>query len=202
VALIRRRAETLFSSATTVVLVALLLAGCAAGPAVHQDRSVVRGGVDRQIVEPAERATDSSREQAWTSSIRAPDPAASTDWETFPRTAEVLRSEIDDRAEDLRQGPIGDRAEQLAGLRLAASGRELLANGSFDGAVIALEKAISLYGANGYAYLFLASIHLAEGRRDQAREFTASARRYLPQGEGVEAELEGLAQAITAPAGR
>lgn len=151
------------------VFAGLLATGCAAGPAAG----------------PASHEPSLGQEAA-----------RSRDRETFPRTAAVLRDEIDEKAGALRDGPIGNRARELASLRLAASGRELLVSGSLDGALVSLQKAVSLYGANGYAYLFLASVHQAEGRPGQAREFVASARRYLPRDKGVEAELDGLARSL------
>jgi tetratricopeptide (TPR) repeat protein len=161
--------------AAFVLVPAAFVVGCAAGPAAT----------------PATETARASRAPERTDA-RAPD----ADWESFPRSAEALRAEIDERAAALRTGPIGSRAQQLASLRLAATARELIVSGSPDGALEALRKAVSLFGGNGYAYLFLASVHQAEGRRDQAREFAASARRYLPRDKGVQAELDALMRTL------
>jgi hypothetical protein len=162
--------------AALVLLPAAFVVGCAAGPAAT----------------PAAETARASRAPERAADARAPD----ADWESFPRSAEALRIEIDERAAALRTGPIGSRAQQLASLRLAATARELILSGSPDGALAALRKAVSLFGGNGYAYLFLASVHQAEGRRVQAREFAASARRYLPRDEGVQAELDALTRTL------
>jgi tetratricopeptide (TPR) repeat protein len=162
--------------AAPVLAAVALLAGCAAGA-------------------KATRATPASPGPERPPAA-APTRGGTAEAATFPRTTAVLHDDIRDRAEALRAGPIGNRARELASLRLAASGRELLVSGSAAGALAALEKAISLYGANGYAYLFLASVHQAEGRRDEARQAAANARRYLPGDEGVQAELEGLLRSI------
>lgn len=167
--------------AALFLLPAAFVVGCAAGPAAT----------------PATETARASRAPERAADARAADArAADADWESFPRSAEALRIEIDERAAALRTGPIGSRAQQLASLRLAATARELILSGSPDGALAALRKAVSLFGGNGYAYLFLASVHQAEGRRDQAREFAASARRYLPRDKGVQAELDALMRAL------
>jgi tetratricopeptide (TPR) repeat protein len=96
----------------------------------------------------------------------------------------------------MRKGPVGNRGAELASLRLAASARDLIDAGSLDGAAEALGRALSLYGANGYAYLYLAYVRHVQGRGQQAAEFAASARRYLPRDEAVQAELEALTASI------
>jgi tetratricopeptide (TPR) repeat protein len=164
--------------AASVLAVVALLAGCAAGATAT-----------------APRATPVSPEPSRADGARSP-RGGTAEVATFPRTAQVLHDEIGNRAEALRAGPIGHRARELASLRLAASGRDLMVSGSAGGALEALDEALSLYGANGYAYLFLASVHRAEGRRDEAGKLTANARRYLPADEGVQAELEGLVRSI------
>ncbi|MFN2426831.1 MAG: tetratricopeptide repeat protein, partial [Candidatus Binatia bacterium] len=114
----------------------------------------------------------------------------------FTRSGAALRAEIAVRADAMKKGPIGSRGTQLASLRLASSGRDLIDAGSLDGALEALERAVSLYGGNGYAYLYLAYVNHVQGRGEQAGEFAANARRYLPDDEAVLAELEGLALSI------
>jgi tetratricopeptide (TPR) repeat protein len=164
------------SRATLVFVAAMLAAGCAARPA------------SSPVAQEAGVSPSSARTVV--------DEVSESDRETFPRSAEALRVEIDERAHALRAGPIGDRAQQLASLRLAATARDLVLSGSPGGALEALRKAVSLFGGNGYAWLFLASVHEAEGRRDEARESAASARRYLPRDEGVQAELDALMRTL------
>lgn len=111
---------------------------------------------------------------------------------SFPAAGAALQREIDRRASELKQGPVGNRAVELASLRLAASGRELIDAGSPGGALEALERAVSLWGENGYACLYLAHVYGMQGRRKRAAEFAAFAGRYLPADTEVRAELEGL----------
>ncbi|MBI5504824.1 MAG: tetratricopeptide repeat protein [Deltaproteobacteria bacterium] len=124
--------------------------------------------------------------------------AALSDWEAFERTRRSLGAEIDRRAKALRGGAVGNLAAELASLRMSAKAPVLIDKGSLDGAVELLERAVSMYGGNGYAYLFLAYVHHVEGRPDQAAGFLSSARRYLPADKGVRGETEGLARSIRA----
>lgn len=124
--------------------------------------------------------------------------AALSDWEAFERTRRSLRGAIDRRAKALRGGAVGNLAAELASLRMSAKAPALIDKGSLDGAVELLERAVSMYGGNGYAYLFLAYVHHVEGRPDRAAGFLSSARRYLPADKGVRGEVEGLARSIRA----
>lgn len=162
------------------VAVALLAAGCFAGPAT------------RKSSRPAAKSGTASRP----AKAEEPRVAAAEDWESFNATAASLRAEIEKRAAAMSQGPVGNRAVELASLRLAASGRDLVDAGSLDGALEVLQRAVSLYGGNGYAYLYLAYVHHVQGRPERAAEFAASARRHLPRDKPVQAELEGLRLSI------
>jgi hypothetical protein len=153
----------------TAMITAMATAGCAAKP------------------EPVRRAAPAEAPLSGQSS--AP-------WQSFDGTAAVLRKDIDRRAEALRSGPIGNRAAELASLRLAASAHELLDAGSVDGARHALERAVSLYAGNGYACLLLAYVHHAQGRPVDAREQLARARRTLPKDERVRSELDALSRSM------
>ena len=172
-ALIRRSASLLLG--------ALLVAGCAAGP----------GAKDGALAAPGKGTSVSTRAKAG-----EPRVAPARDWESFAKTGAALRAEIARRAEAMKKGPIGNRGVELASFRLAASGRDLIDAGSLDGALEALQRAVSLYGGNGYAYLYLAYVHHVQGHGEQAAEFAAGARRYLPGDEAVQAELEGLVASI------
>lgn len=162
------------------VVVVAFVAGCATGPSAPAKPSRPAARIVRPTPPPPPHA----------------EPAA--DWESFSRTGAALGKEIERRAEELKSGPIAKRGQELASLRLAASGRDLIDSGSLEGAEVALQKAISLDGSNGYAYLFLAYVHHVNGRESLAAEFASSARRYLPRDAGVRAELEGLALSIRA----
>ena len=123
--------------------------------------------------------------------------AALPDWESFSRTREFLGKEIDRRAKALRQGAMGNLAAELASLRMSAKAPALIDKGSLDGAVDLLERAVSMYGGNGYAYLFLAYVQHVKGDTGRATGFLSSARRYLPADKGVRGEVEGLARSIS-----
>ena len=166
----------LISRGIAVALCLALLGGCAAGPGA-------KGGA------PTRPTKDAAHARA---KAEAPQATAAPDWESFTHTGAALRGEIARRAKALGEGPIGNRAVELASLRLAASGRDLVDAGSLDGALEVLQRAVSLWGSNGYAYLYLAYVHHVQGRAGRAGEFAASARRYLPRDEPVRAELEGL----------
>lgn len=178
-ALIARSGRVLAGSLVGLVF----LAGCAAGPAASDEARAPRQSAP--VLKPTGPKVP-----------RAPAVEPAGDWESFSQSGVALRAEIDERADAMNAGPIGSRGVELASLRLAASGRDLIDAGSLDGALEALQRAISLYGRNGYAYLFLAYVHHVQGRGAQAAEFAASAGRYLPQDAGVRAELEGLTTSI------
>lgn len=123
--------------------------------------------------------------------------AALPDWESFSRTREYLDKEIGRRAKALRQGAVGNLAAELASLRMSAKAPALIDKGSLDAAIELLERAVSMYGGNGFAYLFLAYVHHVEGDPGRASGFLSSARRYLPADKGVRGETEGLGRSIS-----
>lgn len=165
------------------LVAASIAAGCASGPSAKPSAAVAR---------PA------SVSKGKPAAAKAP---VARDWESFKRTSAMLREEIARRAEELRSGPVGNRAVELASLRLAASGHAMIEAGSLDGALEVLERAVSLYGGNGYAYVFLAYVHHVEGRAASGLEFLDDARLHLPADRGVSGEVEGLAQSLQAVAG-
>ncbi|MFN2376987.1 MAG: tetratricopeptide repeat protein, partial [Candidatus Binatia bacterium] len=154
------------------------------------------GPAAKKSSRPAAKSGAASRPAKQPAKEEEPRVAAAEDWESFQATAASLRREIEKRAAAMSQGPVGTRAVELASLRLAASGRNLVDAGSLDGALEVLQRAVSLYGGNGYAYLYLAYVHHVQGRPERAAEFAASARRHLPRDKPVQAELEGLRLSI------
>jgi hypothetical protein len=118
------------------------------------------------------------------------------DWQSFPRSSAALRSEISRRKEALATGPIGNRGVELASLRLAATGADLATSGSVEGAREALERAVSLDAANGYALLWLAWVEHVRRDDQKAAQLAAEASRHLPSDPAIRAELEGLISAI------
>ncbi len=163
------------------IVLVLAAAGCASGPAT------------KSAAKAPKRTAAATRP-----ATAPPRVAAASDWESFSRTGAALSDEIERRVAGLASGPVAKRGQQLASRKLAASGRDLIDAGSLDGAEAALQKAISLDGADGYAYLFLAYVHHVKGREELAAEFASSAGRYLPDDKGVRSELAGLEQSIRA----
>lgn len=186
-------------------LVALLLtsAACTSGPASRQEPgpsgpaapasagiesgSPAASNKDAELPHSrkAERALPRQRNGVAESSDAAT-PSA------FPHTTASLRAEIQARAEATSHGPIGNLAVELASLRLAATSLDLIDAGSLGGALETLERSISLWGKNGYAYTFLAYVQQAQGRSDRAAEYLATAGRYLPRDRAVRGEFEAL----------
>jgi hypothetical protein len=161
------------------LLAVALGAGCTAGPAATQAEPVARTGRPAAATRAKSKALP-----------------VSPDWDSFEHSRAALHGEIERRAAELREGPIGHRGVELASLRLAASGRDLIDAGSTGGALAALERAVSLDGRNGFAYLWLAVVHHMRGNAGQAAEFAASAGSCLPRETSVRDELEGLAKSI------
>lgn len=187
--------NALSGGAALALLAAAFAAGCAAGPVATgegaaQPASQAAPAAARKVA-PAStgKSAAAGREKS------APEPVVSG-WESFEHTRAALGGEIQRRAAALREGPIGNRGAELASRRLAASGCELIDAGSMGGALAALERAVSLDGRNGYAYLWLAVVHHRKGNSGQAAEFAASAGSYLPRDPSVRRELEGLTQSI------
>ena len=173
------------ATGVALLLALAVLAGCAAGPTgpgAKQPTSTVAKKITSGGGAGASAAVDST-------------PAA-PDWEHFAQTNKSLRQEIALGAEAMKSGPVGNRAVELASLRMAASGFDLVASSSWKAAVPTLQRAISMDGANGYAYLFLAYIHQVTGEGELAGEFAANAARLLPETHAVRAELAGLQLAI------
>lgn len=123
--------------------------------------------------------------------------APATDWESFRAAGAALRRDIQTRADAMKSGPVGNRAVELASLRISANAQDLIDAGSLDGALVALQRAVSLDGSNGYAYLFLAYVHQVQGQSELAGELAANAARFLPRQTEVRAELAGLRLAIS-----
>lgn len=188
----------------SLLLLCAIVAGCAAarpgvpveGPAVSPEESVAphpgRGdGPPEQVSgQRAERPAKARREHAEARRAQAEARRG------FPQSGQALRAEIAEKAAALKSGPIGERGKELASLRLAESGRDLIDAGSLDGAEDALRKAVSLYARNGFAYLFLAHVEHEKGRNAEARDLLARARRDLPGDKGVRNELDELAEAV------
>ncbi len=174
------------TSALLVLVVSLAAQGCSLGGA----KSAATGK------KSAKASQGASAKHAGKSVDESGGFAALSDWEAFTRTRRSLGGEIDRRAKALRSGAVGNLAAELASLRMSAKAPALIDKGSLDGAVELLERAVSMYGGNGYAYLFLAYVHHVEGHPDRAAGFLSSARRYLPSDKGVRGEAEGLARSI------
>lgn len=187
-----RRLRPDVSVAMAVVLATL--AGCASSPVA----APVAGPAakDEAALPHSRKATASLSRRKADSVLAPPTAAATTSGVSFPHTNSALRAEIAKRADAAAEGPIGNHAAELASLRLAASGLDLIDAGSLGGAAETLQRAVSLWGGNGYAYTFLAYVQHAEGRSDRAAESLATAGRYLPRDREVRGEFEALDASI------
>lgn len=130
-----------------------------------------------------------------------PRVAPAPDWESFARTRAALAGEIDTRARALRSGAAGNAAAELASRRMTVSAWNLLDEGALESSQELLERAVSLDGDNGYAYLFLAYVHHVRGGAVRARELVSAARGRLPARAAFAGEVEGLARSVGAAAG-
>lgn len=123
-------------------------------------------------------------------------PVKVENWEAFLHASEALQKEIRERAAALKKGPAGNQPAELASLRMTNRARGMIEKGSPGSALELLERSISMYKGNGYAYMFLAYVHHLQGRSARGAEFLSSARRYLPPDPRVHGELEGLSRSI------
>jgi len=67
----------------------------------------------------------------------------------------------------------------MASLHLTEQGQMLLERGKIDDAISVLERAVSIYGANGKNYYYLAEAWTKKGNIIQAREWNRLAEMYL-----------------------
>ncbi|HYC54462.1 MAG TPA: tetratricopeptide repeat protein [Candidatus Binatia bacterium] len=123
-------------------------------------------------------------------------PVRVENWEAFLHANDALLKEIKQRAGALKKGPAGNEPAELASLRMTNRARGMIEKGSPGSALELLERSISMYKGNGYAYMFLAYVHHLQGRSARGAEFLSSARRYLPDDPRVHGELEGLSRSI------
>lgn len=115
-------------------------------------------------------------------------------WESFAASRAALKRDIDaPRA--------ASHPKKLASLRAAAAGFDALEQGSLDLAQSSFERAVSLHGSDGYAYLGLAYLHHVQGHGDQAAEFADSARSSLPPDAAMKKEVRALTASIDANRG-
>jgi len=71
------------------------------------------------------------------------------------------------------------RSREMASLHLTEQGQMLLERGKIDDAISVLERAVSIYGANGKNYYYLAEAWTKKGNIIQAREWNRLAEMYL-----------------------
>lgn len=199
----RRAARTVAAALVAAVFAASVGAGCSAGPGRA-------GGVEPRAPkgQKADAGDGSARPQATktgkTTGVAGPLDASfgpvAKDWQSFRRCRAAMQRDIDAKAAAMKSGPVGSAATQLASLRLASSSRDLIDSGSLDAARSSLQRAISLDSGDGWAWLWLACVHHAQGRGDLAAEVLGKARSRLPREAGVDSEVAGLAAAIRAGA--
>jgi tetratricopeptide (TPR) repeat protein len=169
-----------------LLLLALVVAsGCAAG----RDAGPRRGDGRPRSEARSERKAARDRKAAPVVAVEVV-----PGWESFPASRAALKRDID--------GPgAAAHPKKLASLRAAAAGFDALEQGSLDLAQSSFERAVSLHGSDGYAYLGLAYLHHVQGRSDQAAEFVDSARRSLPPDAAMRKEVGALVASIDANRG-
>jgi len=148
-------APLVLRSKHTTALVAVLLMGCATGPAQRSTRG--RAAPTRATAPPATTA----RAQP-PGAPEAPRPALRDD--DGPLTAKIH----DDTP-----------ASRAAALRLTEQARGLIASGAEPRAIELLERAVAIDARVPYAYYFLAEAHYAAGRPALARSFLDRAAQLL-----------------------
>ncbi|HYA15366.1 MAG TPA: tetratricopeptide repeat protein [Syntrophales bacterium] len=70
-------------------------------------------------------------------------------------------------------------SREMASLHLTEQGQMLLERGKIDDAINVLERAVSVYGANGKNYYYLAEAWVKKGNIMQAKEWNRLAEMYL-----------------------
>jgi tetratricopeptide (TPR) repeat protein len=90
----------------------------------------------------------------------------------------------------------------LAHLRMTRQARDLIATGDGERAADLLERAIAIDDGSGFGYLYLGYLHLAAGRRDQARVFLDRAAALLPPDPALRVELNSLRERAEAGGSR
>lgn len=168
-----------------LLLLALVVAGgCAAG----------RDAGPRHGDAKPKAARKAARESAGDAKPAKPAPVV-PGWESFPASRAALKRDIAGMAAGAAN------AKKLASLRASAAGFDALDDGGLPVAKSAFERAVSLHGSDGYAYLGLAYLHHVQGRPDLAAEFAGSAARFLPADAGTRKELGALTASIVASRG-
>ncbi len=125
-----------------------------------------------------------------------PEPEHVENWEAFSNSVRMLRGEIQRGGYALKIRGADEAPVGLASLRLCLDAWDLIQTADNERAVDLLERAISLDGRNGFAYLFLAYAYHRSARFEQGRLFLGQAWRYLPYDPRVLGEFEGLKQSI------
>ena len=72
-------------------------------------------------------------------------------------------------------------SREMASLHLTEQGQMLLERGKIDDAINVLERAVSIYGANGKNYYYLAEAWVKKGNLMQAKEWNRLAEVYLAE---------------------
>jgi len=115
----------------------------------------------------------------------------------LPGARRTLDRRIADGEYALATGVPVDSA-RLAHLRMTRAAVEMMDAGEDERAMDLLERAISVDGRTGFAYLYLGYLHLRQGRVQQAEVFLDRAAALLPSDPGLDAEVEALRAGVTA----
>lgn len=84
-------------------------------------------------------------------------------------------------------------ATDLTHLRMTAAARDLIAAGNTERALDLLERAISVDGSEGFAYLYLGYVYVHRGDLQRASGFLQQAARLLPPDAALRDEVRWLA---------
>ncbi|MFT4570104.1 MAG: tetratricopeptide (TPR) repeat protein [Hyphomicrobiaceae bacterium] len=174
-----------------VAVVGLCVTSCGRSVLTPSPQPAQQPSIDTVLLEPGRIVRP----------VRAPQrprPVAVTNWEAFAHSSAGLDRRVRDVATDLASAAPRHPPAELASLRLSQRARDLIDAGRPETAVDLLERAIAMYGRDGFAYLYLAYAHHQLGRPAIASGFAGRAEQALPANRFILGELAGLRASIRA----
>jgi len=98
----------------------------------------------------------------------------------FPAPSKYTSTASQDKRVEKKEVPEEKpHSREMASLHLTEQGQMLLERGKIDDAINVLERAVSIYGANGKNYYYLAEAWVKKGNIMQAKEWNRLAEMYL-----------------------
>ncbi len=119
-------------------------------------------------------------------------------WEAFAHASAALDRQVAALVADQAAARPRHSPAELASLRLAQRARDMTNEGRVEATIDLAERAIALWGGNGFANLWLAYAHHQSGRPRTAEAFASRAGSALPADAYVLGELAGLRASIRA----